>query len=85
MSDGLAAKWNGEQETVEAKCLAHARRKFVEIEMMFPSECAVVLDAISKVYETEAEMKERNAGKRLKHHQTKSGPVMKELREWIGQ
>lgn len=83
MSDALAANWSGEQETVEAKCLAHARRKFVEIEAMFPSECAVVLTAISKVYETDAETKGMDSGQRLKHHQEKSGPVMKELREWI--
>lgn len=83
MSDALAANWSGEEETVEAKCLAHARRKFVEIEAIFPSECGVVLDAISKVYETDAETKGIDAGQRLKHHQMKSGPVMKELREWI--
>jgi hypothetical protein len=83
MSDALAANWSGEEETIEAKCLVHARRKFVEIEAMFPSECAVVLDAISKVYETDAETKGMDAGQRLKHHQMKSGPVMKELREWI--
>jgi hypothetical protein len=83
MSDALAANWSGEEETIEAKCLAHARRKFVEIEPMFPSECAVVLDAISKVYETDAEAKGMDAGQRLKHHQMKSGPVMQELRDWI--
>lgn len=83
MSDALAANWSGDEETIEAKCLAHARRKFVEIEAMFPSECAVVLDAISQVYETDAETKGMEAGPRLKHHQTKSSLVMKELREWI--
>lgn len=85
MSDALAANWSGDEETIEAKCLAHARRKFVELEAMFPSECAVVLDAISKVYETDAETKGMDSGQRLKHHQTKSGPVLKELREWIEQ
>ncbi len=83
MSDALAANWSGEEETVEAKCLAHARRKFIEIEAMFPSECAVVLDAISQVYEADAETKGMEAGQRLMLHQTKSGPVLKELRQWI--
>jgi hypothetical protein len=83
MSDALAANWSGDEETIEAKCLAHARRKFVEIEAMFPSECGVVLDAISKVYETDAETKGMDSGQRLKHHQEKSAPVMNELREWI--
>lgn len=83
MSDALAANWSGDEETIQSKCLAHARRKFIEIEAMFPSECGVVLNAISKVYETDAETKGMEAGQRLKHHRMKSGPVMKELRDWI--
>jgi transposase len=83
MADALAANWSGEQETVQAKCLAHARRKFIEIEPMFRPECAVVLEAISAVYRTEAEAKGMDAEQRLEHHKTKSGPVMSRLREWI--
>lgn len=85
MSDALPANWSGEEETIEAKCLAHARRKFVELEALFPSECGVVLAAISKVYETDAETKGMDGGERLKHHQAKSAPVMNKLREWIEQ
>jgi hypothetical protein len=48
----LAANWSGEEETIEAKCLAHARRKFIEIERTFPGECGRVLDAIAQVYIT---------------------------------
>jgi len=55
MSDALAANWSGQEETVEAKCLAHARRKFIDVERTFPSECGRVLDAIAKVYQVEAE------------------------------
>ncbi len=83
MSDALAANWSGEEETIEAKCLAHARRKFIEIEPIFPRECAVALKAIGQVYQVEAETEEMNAGERLKRHQARSGPVMMELREWI--
>jgi len=50
MSDALPSNWSGEEETIEAKCLAHARRKFVELEEIFPRECAVVLKAIEQVY-----------------------------------
>lgn len=85
MADALAANWSGEQETIQAKCLAHARRKFIEIEPLFPPECAVVLGAISAVYQTEAEAKGMDAEQRLKQHQTKSGPVLSRLREWIEQ
>lgn len=83
MADALAANWSGEQETVQAKCLAHARRKFVEIESSFPSECAVVLDAIAEVYGVEAETKGMSAEARLRHHQRKSGPVLSALKNWI--
>ncbi|MBK9316460.1 MAG: transposase [Acidobacteria bacterium] len=50
MSDALAANWSGEEETIEATCMAHARRKFVEIEPTFPEECSVALEAIAKVH-----------------------------------
>lgn len=68
---------------VEAKCLAHARRKFIEIERAFPGECGRVLDAIAEVYRVEAETKGVSAQERLECHQTRSGPVMAGLREWI--
>jgi Transposase IS66 family len=83
MSDALAANWSGQEETVEAKCLAHARRKFIDIEHAFPVECSRVLDVIAKVYQVEAETEGMGAQKRLECHQTRCGPVMAELREWI--
>jgi transposase len=83
MSDALAANWSGKQETIQSKCLAHARRKFIEIESSFPSECAVVLTAIAEVYRAEAEAEGMSAEQRLRHHQRKSAPVMSELKKWI--
>jgi hypothetical protein len=83
MSDALAANWSGAAETIEAKCLAHARRKFTEIEELFPRECAVVLDTIEKVYEVEAETAGMSADERLAAHQARSGPALADLREWM--
>jgi hypothetical protein len=83
MADALAANWSGQEETVEAKCLAHARRKFIDIERAFPVECGRMLNAIAKVYQVEAETKGMSAQERLECHQARSGPVMAELREWI--
>jgi transposase len=79
----LASNWSGEEETIQAKCLAHARRKFIDIERAFPLECCRVLDAIAKVYRAETEAKGMSAQERLECHQARSGPVMAELREWI--
>ena len=83
MSDALAVNWGGEEERVCAKCLVHARRQVFELVEMYPAECQVVLDAVSKVYEFEAQTVGMNADERLAYHQQQSGPVMEDLKEWI--
>jgi hypothetical protein len=83
MADALSANFSGGGETIAAKCLVHGRRKFVEIEENFPSECAQVLAAIREVYRIEDETKGMSDEERLRHHQAQSGPVMRQLREWI--
>ncbi len=62
---------------------AHARRQFTEIEKIYPPECGRVLDAITEVYRSDAQTKEMSARDRLPHHQQHSGPVMRELKEWV--
>jgi transposase len=83
MSDALAANTSVEKNVIRAYCLAHARRKVFELKDDYPAECVVVLDAVGKVHGYEAETAEMNDGLRLAYHQEKSGPVMKELKEWI--
>jgi transposase len=83
MSDALAANQKGKEKRIWAKCLAHARRKFYELEGLFPEPCRVVLEALGEVYKFEGETKGMSAEDRLKYHQEKSGPVMSELKEWI--
>src|SRR5215467_6423597 len=83
MSDALAANTSVEKNVVRAYCLAHARRKVFELREDYPAECAVVLDAVSKVYGYEAEAVGMNGERRLAYHQEKSEPVMKELKRWI--
>src|SRR5215470_3116553 len=83
MSDALAANTSVEKNVIRAYCLAHARRKVFELKEDYPAECAVVLDAVGKVYEYEAETAEMSSDRRLAYHQEKSGPVMKELKRWI--
>jgi len=43
---------------IRAYCLAHARRKVFELKDDYPAECEMVLDAVGKVYEYEAELAE---------------------------
>jgi transposase len=83
MSDALAANTSVEKNVISAYCLAHARRKVFELKDDYPAECAVVLDAVSKVYGYEAEAAGMNDERRLAYHQEKGGPVMKELKRWI--
>src|SRR5262249_46677234 len=83
MSDALAVNTSVEKNVISAFCLAHARRKEFELRWDYPAECAGVLDAISKVYQYEAEAARMSSEQRLVYHQIKSGRVMKELKEWI--
>lgn len=85
MSDALAANWAGEFERIVAKCLAHARRQFIELEEAFPGECARVLDALAQVYRHDAEAKGMRDQERLAFHQAHSAQVMERLREWIAE
>jgi len=83
MADAAAVNWKGKHQRIEAKCWAHARRKFIEIEENFTVACGVVLEAIGKVYGYETETVEMSAVDRLRHHQSNSGPVIAELYRWI--
>lgn len=85
MSDALAANLTEEFLNLIAKCLAHGRRKFTEIELFFPYECTHVLNELGKVYLYDKEAKEQNlsAEERLTYHQAHSGPVMGELKKWL--
>lgn len=85
MSDGLAANWGGEFERIVAKCLAHARRQFVELEAAFPAACGLVLDALAEVYRHDAATKRMTDEERLAYHRAHSGEVMGQLREWIAE
>ncbi len=83
MSDAQASNWTGEFERIMAKCLAHARRQFVDIEPAFPTECGRVLDSIGAVYGFDSQTREMNDERRLLFHQQHSEPVLEALRVWL--
>ena len=83
MSDALSANWTGEFERIVAKCLAHARRQFVDIEPAFPTECGRVLDSIGAVYGCDSQTRGMSDQERLLFHQQHSAAVLAELREWL--
>lgn len=83
MSDALSANTSVEKDVMSAYCLAHARRGVFELREIYEAECEVVLRAVGKVYQHEKEAAGLSASERLAYHREKSGPVMKELKEWM--
>jgi len=85
MCDGLSHNLPKDFETVVANCLAHARRKFVEVVNSFPDECRHVLETLREVYVHDATAREQGLSdeERLSYHQDHSGPLMNELETWM--
>jgi transposase len=85
MCDALRRNDPAEFATIVANCLAHGRRKFVEVAPSFPAECRYVLDELGLVYRHDAISKARgdSARARLRFHQVESGPVMARLKSWL--
>jgi hypothetical protein len=88
MCDALAANTVGEAgelNTILAHCLAHARRRFVEVENRFPTEVEHLLLELREVYRTDAQAKREGMDPqaRLAFHQERSGPIMAGLEVWL--
>lgn len=87
MSDALTSNTAEETHLIRCHCLAHGRRKFSELEEVFPAESAVVVDALKAVYEHEEDVRAKQLGapERLAYHQTYSGPILTTLKTWLEQ
>ncbi len=87
MCDALSHNTTGAFATILAHCLAHGRRRFVDVAPSFPQECLHVLEVLRDVYayDDEARKRKRSAGERLAFHQANSGPRMAELASWMKQ
>ncbi len=69
-----------------AHCLAHARRRFVDVYDRFPEVCRHLLESLAVVYRNDAaEARERGLTPeaRLRFHQEASGPDDAVLRDWL--
>lgn len=87
MCDGLSHNTAGDFETIEANCIAHARRYFVDVTPNFPEECRFVLETLREVYRADAvaRREKMTAEERLRLHQTESKGRMDELEKWLQQ
>ena len=72
-------------EIIVGYCLAHSRRRFVNVVSSFPAECRYVLEALGEVYGYDAQAQEQGLSpeERLRFHQTHSEPVMEKLHAWL--
>jgi transposase len=87
MCDALSRNLPKEFQIVVANCIAHGRRKFVEVAAKFPEECLYVLETLGKVYQHDAFCREQGMSpeERLAYHQAQSGPLMKALENWFAE
>ena len=85
MCDGLSRNIPKEFETILATCIAHGRRRFIEINESFPKECEYVLKTLEKIYANDAYTKEMSMSpeERLKYHQDNSASLMEDLKTWL--
>jgi len=85
MCDALSRNVPAELRTLLANCLAHGRRRFVDVAGSFPAQCLQVLEILKDVYHHDAIAKGRGMSpeERLRFHQDQSGPRMAELQAWM--
>jgi transposase len=85
MCDALSRNLPGEIQTILAHCLAHARRRFVDVYDRFPEPCRHLLEALAVVYRNDAVARERRLSPeaRLQFHQEASRPTMQDLHDWL--
>lgn len=87
MCDALSRNVPAKFETLLGNCLAHGRRKFVEVAALFPEECRFVLETLRDVYRNDELARERGLTpqERLAFHQSESGPIMGTLETWFAE
>jgi transposase len=85
MSDLLSHNTAGDFESTQAGCIAHSRRRYVEVAESFPAECRYVLETLREVYKHDAlaQQQKLSPEERLRLHQAQSGPLMAELEKWL--
>ena len=85
MCDGLSHNEPAGKETIVSNCLAHGRRRFLEVLENFPEEVRHLIDELAEVYKTDALARERqlDADERLALHQKQNTQRMSDLEQWL--
>jgi transposase len=78
-----------EKQIIQAGCWAHARRKFVDAQKLYPAIAAEALGLIGNLFAIEERAKPLSCADRLSMRQAQSAPVLEQLRQrmldWKGQ
>lgn len=87
MCDALSRNLPQGFKVILCNCLAHGRRRFIELLEAFPQECEIVLEVFKSVYlhDEQAKREGMNSQQRLSYHQAHSGPLMVQLEGWLRQ
>ena len=87
MCDALSRNIPKDFRILLANCLAHGRRKFVDVAWNFPEECRYVIKTLGQVYKNDAFAKNKNMSpaERLLFHQAESEPLMEQLKTWLNE
>lgn len=85
MCDALSRNMPEELKTLLGNCLAHARRRFVEVAGDFPQECRYLLETLRDVYKNDALTATMSGEQRLRFHRANSARLMAELKRWLRQ
>ena len=87
MCDALAANVSGELATVVCNCLAHGRRRVIDVLEHFPEQALHIIEQLAQVYGHDAHCREHalTDAQRLAYHQINSAPVMTRLHDWMTQ
>jgi transposase len=87
MCDALSRNMPEALQTILGNCLAHGRRRFVEVAGNFPHECLYVLEVLKEVYKYDDQARHQGLSgqQRLHWHQSHSGPKMDALKNWLNE
>ena len=85
MSDGLSRNVPKGFATKLGNCVAHGRRRFIDIFTSFPGEVKYVLKTLEDVYANDGHTRDQGMSdeERLAYHKKKSGPLMDTLEDWF--
>jgi transposase len=64
-------------------CMAHVRRKFVEVEKLASKECASVLRMVADLYRIESNIKKLNPEEKLKERQLRSVKILNQMQKYL--